>query len=212
MIIVNYDLNKAKCSKMIWATYCLIVFMTNAKLHVDASGNHIVSTLIMLIICSKFFRISPTEFKTWNFLFPGYKLITSIGPCFHVDGGLPSYCIVNVIPTIRSCESYCTNQKSCVGYAYNARLCVLYVTDGTCPRRFTKNLQRNTAKTMDDLVERFTYSPPLACYGRYSGKIIHSMANILSSNLSKWYYDRYVYVYFQSRFSHSRDNNADNKN
>ena len=64
IIILNYDLNKAKSSKMILVTYCLMVLLTNAKLHVDASGNHIVSTLIMLIICSKFFRISPTEFKT----------------------------------------------------------------------------------------------------------------------------------------------------
>ena len=104
-----------------------------------------------------------------------YILITILGFCTHISGGIPSYCWNISITSIDVCESYCTNQKSCVGYSYQDTeyFCQLFTSDSTCPSDFKFNSKSETAKTMKDLVA--SYSPSeygYICYGKTSGKFI----------------------------------------
>ena len=138
-----------------------------------------------------------------------YILITSIGYCSHVSGGIPSYCWNISITSIDICESYCTNQKSCVGYDHSVldSHCELFTSDSTCPSDFKVNYGSETFKTMKDLVAVNSSSFIYNCYGKTSGKRILHFCTLdivensfqltcnvdikMSLNLSHFYFKRW---------------------
>ena len=111
-------------------------------------------------------------------IFSGYALLSSRGDCSHTSGYSLTQCNNLNLPSVASCEAYCSNQESCLAYLHFKRRnfqCRLIISDSTCPSGFKLYGNKDWIKTAKTIANMKCYKDRVkaaVCYGKISGKSI----------------------------------------